>query len=167
MSAAEQELSALYVRTGTYCLNAHPSHPFSNLSEPDPALLLRSDTDEQLLIHIVFQTAVRIAAISIQGPSDDSAPTALKLYANLASPGFTDIEDIEASQSIALQEGDLSSARKLPLKQAKFQRVSSLTVFIHENKGEEFTSVSSLKLYGFTLDGLDVGTIHNQHNHEH
>ena len=164
---AEQELSALYVRSQTYCLNAHPSHPFSNLNVGDNSLCLRSDTDEQLLIHIVFQTAVRLSAISVKAPADDSAPTSLRLYSNLSNPGFTDIEDLEMAQAISLTLSDLDSGRKIALKPVKFQRVTALTVFVPENGGEEFTSLSALKLYGFTLDGLDVSTIHQQHSHQH
>lgn len=164
--SAEQELSSLFVSTGTFCLNAKPSHPFSNLNAGG-GLFLQSDTDEQILIHIVFQTAVRLSAISMQAPGDESAPTAVKLYANLPSPGFSDIGDTEISQLVPLSTADLTSFKKLPLKQAKFQRVNSLSLFIDENNGGEVTSLAGLKIFGYTLDGLDVGTIHNQHSHQH
>ena len=164
---AEQELSPLYVRSQTYCLNAHPSHPFAHLNVGDSSLCLRSDTDEQLLIHIVFQTAVRLAAISVKAPADDSAPTSLRLYSNLSNPGFTDIEDLEVAQTIPLTPTDLASGKRIPLKPVKFQRVTAVTVFIADNGGEEFTSLSALKFFGYTLDGLDVSTIHQQHAHEH
>ena len=169
---AEQELNSLFVKAQSYCLNASPSHPFTNLNSNiggDASLLcLRSDTDEQLLIHIVFLTAVRVSALSLSAPIDESSPTSVKLYTNLTSPAFTDINDQEISQTLALTEEDLSMSRKLTLKQVKFQRVASLTLFFDENKGAApFTSLSGLKLFGHTLDGLDVGTIHQQHNHSH
>jgi hypothetical protein len=163
---SEQELTALIVTAQSYCLNADPAHPYSNLNVGDETLYLKSDTDEQLLIHIVFQTAVRLSGISFRGPIDSTAPSSMKLYCNLTSPGFTDIEDTEVVQTLELSTDDIAQGKKLTLRQVKFQNVVSFTIFVHANKGADYTTLSALKIYGFTLDGLDVGTIH-QRSHTH
>lgn len=54
----------------SFCLNQHPSHPFSNLFVGDSTLFLRSDVDGQLLVNLVFRNAVKITAISIGAPND-------------------------------------------------------------------------------------------------
>ena len=53
---------------------------------------------------------------------------------------------------------------RIGLRPVKFQRVSSLTLFIYENQGgeDDCTSLSELNIYGFTLDGLDVASIHSK-----
>jgi hypothetical protein len=164
---SEQDLTALYVKSQSYCLNFDPAHPMSNLYVSDDALFLKSDTDEQLLIHIVFQTAARLSSIALRSSLDGSTPTSVRLFANLISPGFTDINELEPTQVITVGDTELSTGRKIILKQVKFQRCDSLTIFIAENRGEDFTTLSGLKIFGFTLDSLDVGSIHHQHSHSH
>ena len=53
---------------------------------------------------------------------------------------------------------------RIALRPVKFQRVSALTLFIYENQGGEdgYTSLSELNIYGLTLDGLDVASIHSK-----
>lgn len=40
----------------------------------DGALLLESDADEQLIVHVNFNTAVRLHALTVAGPGDGHAP---------------------------------------------------------------------------------------------
>lgn len=42
----------------------------------------------------------------------------------------------------------------------------SLAIFIDENGGEEYTTISGLKIYGTPLDTVNVAAIHEQ-KHEH
>ena len=44
----------------------------------------------------------------------------------------------------------------------------SLTIFIDENGGEEYTTLSGLKIYGTALDTVNVAAIHEKRQeHEH
>lgn len=183
----EQELTALYVQSGTYCLNEHPSHPFRNINTGDDTLYVQSNVDPELLIHITFRTTVKITSIAIKPGSvvetqPNSAPQNVQLYVNLTSPSFTNIEDEEIVETVTLDPVDVtadgadssnsSSSSEAGMKTAgldnrirlkrtvKFQRVSSLTIFIKDNYGDDFTSISELNIFGFTLDGFDVANIH-------
>jgi hypothetical protein len=48
------------------------------------------------------------------------------------------------------------------LKFVKFQRVSSLTLFIESNNGADYTALSSLRIFGTPLQGTDVSKIKKQ-----
>eukprot|EP00607_Mallomonas_marina_P002900 CAMPEP_0182430064 /NCGR_PEP_ID=MMETSP1167-20130531/36485_1 /TAXON_ID=2988 /ORGANISM="Mallomonas Sp, Strain CCMP3275" /LENGTH=144 /DNA_ID=CAMNT_0024614675 /DNA_START=72 /DNA_END=503 /DNA_ORIENTATION=+ len=134
-----QELSPILIKSACYCLNQHSSFPFTNLFVGDETLYLKSDVDHQLLIHLVFQTYVRLHAISIIAPGDDSAPTGIKLFTNLSSPGFSDAEDLEPAQILNVGPDDFLPGNKIGVKIVKFQQVNSLSIFIEENNGEEFS----------------------------
>lgn len=111
----------------------------------------------------------------------DSAPACAKLYINMQNPGFNDVEDLEPAQKVPLSAADFDTDAKTPLKVVKFQRVNrlqcsfvafmtrfSLTIFIDENGGEEYTTLSGLKIYGTALDTVNVAAIHEKRQeHEH
>jgi hypothetical protein len=62
----------------------------------DELLLLESDTDEQLLIHIPFNQAVRLSAIVIKSNSKpDQAPKKIKLFINNPTIGFSGTSIVE------------------------------------------------------------------------
>lgn len=62
----------------------------------------------------------------------DSAPTSVRLFANLPSPGFSDVEDGEAAQHIALTPAALSPDTRIPVKVVKFQSVNKyVEVYIY------------------------------------
>ena len=54
----------------------------------DDGLVLESDTDEQLLIHINFSQAVRLSGIVIKSTVGDAAPKTVKLFVNQPTIGF-------------------------------------------------------------------------------
>lgn len=56
----------------------------------DGGLLLESDTDEQLLLHVPFQQAVRLSGLIIKNASsdEDRAPLKVKLFVNSPNIGF-------------------------------------------------------------------------------
>ena len=91
----EQELSSLYVDSSPYCLNANPLFPFTNLNSGEEGQCLRSDSDAQILIHVVFQTSVKISSLMLKSLGDDdelSIPKRVKLFVNLTHPNFSDID---------------------------------------------------------------------------
>mmetsp|Transcript_14690 Transcript_14690/g.22163 ORF Transcript_14690/g.22163 Transcript_14690/m.22163 type:complete len:166 (+) Transcript_14690:92-589(+) len=160
------EISDLLVKPQCFCLNQHPSHPFSNLFVGDETLYLRSDVDEQLLINLVFRTTVRLHALNFVAPDDESAPTGIKLFTNLQNPGFSDVEDVEPVQKLLLEPSDFHPDHKTNLKLVKFLHVNSLTIYVDENGGEEFSTLSGLKIYGHALDSVNVAAIHERRNEE-
>lgn len=83
------------------------------------------------------------------GSEPESQPTSIKIFANRCNLGFEDIEDVDATQIIELTPEDLrEGAEPMLLKFVKFQRVSSITIFIEENDGGEVSALGGLRLYG-------------------
>lgn len=151
--------------SGAHCLNEDPSHAWANALKQgyreDDGLFLASDADEQLLINIPFQQKCKISSICIKGPSDGTGPRRVKLFTNLTSCGFSDVESMPAAQEIDLTEAQLSG-ETIPLKFVKFQNVNTLSIFIESNQaGEEVTKVQKIALFGQTgeLDKFNVAEI--------
>jgi len=139
-----------------FCLNEEPGHTFQNLFMGDERLYLQSDSDEQLLIHLNFKECVNLNSISFCAPEDETAPLTVKLFANKLNLGFSDVEDLKADQILDLTPADLVDTSQTNLYTVKFQRVSSLTIFVEENNGEEVTKISGLKIFGTTVQGTNM-----------
>jgi len=136
-----------------YCKNESPNFRYTNLFIDDSRLGLKSDADEQLLIHIVFNEVVKVHSIKFgefNGGSDPELnPSRIQLFVNRESMGFEDAEDIPATQVIELTATDLKeNAAPKKLKFVKFQRVSSISIFVEDNAGGEISALGSLKVYG-------------------
>ncbi|EFN56865.1 hypothetical protein CHLNCDRAFT_144492 [Chlorella variabilis] len=131
------------------CLNQKPGHGIDfalkqGLREDD-GLYLESDTDEQLLIHIPFNTACKLSGF---------APKRVKLFVNRPTIGFSEAADSAGVQEFDLTEADLEG-QQLPLKW-----VNVLTVFIESNQGdEETTIVQKVAVFGSGGDTFNVAEI--------
>eukprot|EP00339_Tiarina_fusa_P018809 CAMPEP_0117003944 /NCGR_PEP_ID=MMETSP0472-20121206/5096_1 /TAXON_ID=693140 ORGANISM="Tiarina fusus, Strain LIS" /NCGR_SAMPLE_ID=MMETSP0472 /ASSEMBLY_ACC=CAM_ASM_000603 /LENGTH=189 /DNA_ID=CAMNT_0004704763 /DNA_START=97 /DNA_END=667 /DNA_ORIENTATION=- len=136
-----------------FARNEAPGCPMSNLFIGDSRLGCKSDADEQLILHIAFQEFVRVKSIKFvafnNGVDPESNPTTVKIYINRENLGFEDIDDVDPTQTFNLTPEDLrESSEPLATKFVKFQRVKSLTIYIEENNGGEFTALGSLRMMG-------------------
>ncbi|CAJ1966147.1 unnamed protein product [Cylindrotheca closterium] len=139
-----------------YARNEDPRFPHSNLFIGDSRLGCKSDADEQLILHIEFNQFVKIHSLKFtafnQGNEPETSPTVVKLYINRPNLGFEDIDDVDETQALELTSEDLrEGSDAMLLKFVKFQRVSSLTIFIEDNNGGDVSSLGGLKLYGKTV----------------
>ncbi|EQC35418.1 hypothetical protein SDRG_07128 [Saprolegnia diclina VS20] len=167
MSARKfDDLAEQLDKANSYCLNEDPSYGFANLFIGDGTLLLKSEADEQLIIHLEFKEAVKIHSIALKAPTDDSAPRVLKLFVNRNNLGFSDVADIEPVQQIELNDEQLASGSPIELRFVKFQRVSALTLFIEENNGGDISAISSLRLFGESIAGTNMNDLKSA-GHEH
>ncbi|ETM01159.1 hypothetical protein L917_02222 [Phytophthora nicotianae] len=142
-----------------YCLNENPNKPFRNLFMGDDSLVLKSDADEQLMLYLEFQDAVKVFSLNIVAPQGEEAPRVIKLYVNRPHLGFSDAGDVDPTQTIELKDEDLLPENDVELRFVKFQRVKSLTVFVEENNGAEETVISSLKFFGERLAGTNMNEL--------
>lgn len=55
----------------------------------DDGLVLESDTDEQLLIHLTFNQSVRLSGLVIKSSAGGQAPKIVKLFVNQPTIGFS------------------------------------------------------------------------------
>lgn len=117
---------------------------------------LKSDADEQLLVSLNLPQTFKLSAIRLGGPTDGSAPSTIKLFANKVSMSFDDCEDYAPTQTLTLAAADAT----LPLQLTKFANVSSLTVFIEGNQGdEECTQLSRLELVGVPVHTTNMNDL--------
>jgi PITH domain len=136
-----------------YARNENSRFPMTNLFIGDSRLGCQSDSDEQLIIHIAFHEFVKIKSIKLtaynNGQDPELNPAKINLYVNRDNLGFEDAEDVDPTQTLHITSEDLrETADPIPLKYVKYQRVSSLTLFIEENQGGDVSALGSLKLYG-------------------
>lgn len=129
---------------------------------------VQSDTDEQLMLYIPFQSTLKIHSIHLTSqpaPSDDddempSRPTVIKLFTNRpAILGFDDAEGADAVQQITIGEKDwdpTTGTAKLELRFVKFQNVSSLVIFVVESAGDnEKVRLDRIRIIGETGEKRD------------
>ncbi|KAL7746965.1 hypothetical protein RI367_007677 [Sorochytrium milnesiophthora] len=116
--------------------------------------VLESDCDEQLLINLAFNQAVKIHSIKFVAANKDAAPKNIKLFANRLAMGFETAESDEATQVLELTEQDFDDATATALRFVKFQNVVSLTIFVQDNQGGEDTTI----VKGLTIIGTPVET---------
>ncbi|CAM9598038.1 unnamed protein product [Laminaria digitata] len=145
-------------RADCYCLNQQSGATWENLFIGDERLALRSDADEQLLLHLGFMETVKLHSIDFVAPGDeDSAPLTVKLYLNRQSMGFSDTDDMAPAQSLELTAEDLVAGSASVLKFVKFQRVTGLSIFVEDNNGAEQTCLSGVRFYGSPVATTKMG----------
>lgn len=83
------DLQDQITKSGCFCLNESASAPHSNLFVGDHTQVLRSDADEQLIIHIEFLQTMKLSSLSLGLPSDESCPQTIKLFCNNRNLGFS------------------------------------------------------------------------------
>lgn len=146
------------------CLNASSEHGVNNALKQGyrdkEGLYLESDADEQILLHIPFQTAVKLQSIVIQSSTDkDKAPKQIRLFINQPNLSFGDAADQVATQEFELTEEQLEGS-VIPLKLVKFQKVNVLTIFVGSNQGgEETTIIQRISLTGTSGETFNVAEI--------
>lgn len=146
------------------CLNAKPDHGVSNALKQgyreDDGLYLESDTDEQLLIHMPFNQKVRVSSIVIKSIAcPDQAPKSIKLFVNRPTIGFGEAADVAGQQDFILGEKELQG-EPIALKVVKFKNVNVLTVFVHDNQGDEDTTIiQKISVFGSAGDTFNVAEI--------
>ncbi|KAI4117956.1 MAG: hypothetical protein LQ345_001900 [Seirophora villosa] len=135
---------------------------------------VESDTDEQLMLYIPFQSTLRVHTLQITSlppkntdqEADDAPvrPKTIHLYTNRAHVlGFEEAEDLVATQTIALQPQDWDGATgtaKIELRFVKFQKVSSLVLFVSDGYGEgEKVRIDRVKIIGEKGEKRELGKL--------
>ncbi len=150
------DLKPVFDKTGMYCLNEDDDNNHLNMLNNDPGMLLKSDADEQLLIHIPFTTTVKVHSINMVAPPGDTAPATVRIFVNKTNPGFDDCE-AGATQTLQMTPKDLEPGSITKLNFVKFQAVTSLTVFVEDNQGgDDETILQQLSIYGIPLQQMDM-----------
>lgn len=130
---------------------------------------VESDTDEQLMLYVPFQSMVKLHTLQITSvpPTDDEdapmRPAVIKLFTKLShNLGFDEAEDLAATQEIELSEGDWNNegTANIPLRFVKFQNINSLVVFVVAGDGSsEKTRIDRLRLIGESGEKREMGKL--------
>ena len=159
MEANHQNLLELLDLPRVECLNAHPGFPIENaLTQPnDEVFYIRSDeaSDPQLLITFPFRQPIKLHHLGFRANLDSSAPLLIKLYQNLPALSFSDLDSLAPIQEIRVTDTDLVSG-KLALRFVKFQRVTSLSIFVQENRGGDFTRINGIEFFGQAVQDMNM-----------
>lgn len=71
--------------------------------------------------------------------------------------GFEDCEDVDPTQTLHLTTEDLKeSADPIALKFVRYQRVTSLTIFVEDNQGGEVSALGAIKLFGRPVESTNM-----------
>lgn len=110
---------------------------------------VESDTDEQLMLYIPFQSALKVHSLHLTSlppaeSEDDEEipmrPRRISLYTNRSHVlGFDEAEDIPAVQSVDIKREDWDAntgTAKVDLRFVKFQNVTSLVMFFEDGDGD-------------------------------
>ena len=135
---------------------------------------VESDTDEQLMLYVPFQSTLKVHTIQITSlpptaseDGDDEVPMrpkTIQVYSNRAHVlGFEEAEDIPATQRVTLGPRDWdekTGTAKIELRFVKFQNVTSLVIFVVDGDGSgEKVRVDRLRIIGETGEKRDLGKL--------
>lgn len=123
-------------------------------SSPD---WIQSSTDDQLLLFIPFQSAVKLHTVQITSitPEGDDAPArpgVLHLYINRPqNMDFAEADGNDPTQAIEIGPGDWNAdgTANIPLRYVKFQKTTTLIIYVQRGDGEaETVRIDRVKLIG-------------------
>ena len=133
---------------------------------------IESDTDEQMMLFIPFQSTMKLHTLQITSlpptDSDDDEtpgrPRTLQLYTNRSHTlGFDEADSEPVTQKIELSEDSWDKATgtaKVELRFVKFQNISSLVIFVVDGDGEgEKTRIDRIRLIGDSGEKKAMGKL--------
>lgn len=98
--------------------------PWTERLQTEP--VLRSDSDEQLLICIPFCTAVKLKAICLIGSGGQENPKTMKAFLNVESMDFSSAESTTPIQTWDLIDDNQNGTIEYRTKYTKFQNVQNV-----------------------------------------
>ncbi|KAF4265052.1 hypothetical protein LV164_004747 [Aspergillus fumigatus] len=140
--------------------------------EGAPADWVESDTDEQLMLFIPFQSTLKVHSLqvtSLASPSEDDdeapmRPKTIQLYTNRSHVlGFDEADDITPVQTVTIQPEDWdpkTATAKIDLRFVKFQSVTSLVLFFVDGDGDsEKLRVDRIRIFGEAGEKREMGKL--------
>jgi hypothetical protein len=156
LPAGQMDLSSFIDERQVEALNQSTTHTKNHIFKRDDHYL-ESDCDEQLLVFIPFNQAVRIHSLSIRSVDEERAPKTVKIFINKNSMDFNSAEQTPAVQELEFSTSDVEQGTIIPLKFVKFQNVNSISFFFVDNQtGAETTAIKYLRLIGTPLQGTNM-----------
>ncbi|SJK86721.1 hypothetical protein BMR1_03g04805 [Babesia microti strain RI] len=137
-------------------LNASPSygsleHVLVNSLSSASAVV--SDVDHQMIVKIFFKQPTKVFALTInsQMPPDIAdclPPKIIQVYGDLPEFDFSEVDNTPIGDQTIITDKNLID--RATLKGSKFQRVTSLILFIQENLGKaKLTFINNIVVWGY------------------
>lgn len=154
--SGHMDLSPFILKAQCECLNENDEHPLSNALTAGGGFL-QSDCDEQLIISITFNQAVKVHSLKIKAPAD-KGPKDLKIFINQPRTlDFDMAESCSSVQELELTPNDLES-NPVILRYVKFQNVNNIQIFIRNNQAEdEITQIDHIAIIGTPINTTNMG----------
>lgn len=162
------DLTSYIDTSSTELLNAkgNVSDVLATLETQNTALAgISSDCDPQLLLTVHSKEPVKIASIKFESAQASTAPRKVKLFANKLNVGFSEAEDLPATQELTLTAKDTNASpnaleTSTKVMTAKFAKVSSLTIFIVDNQSDDdTTTLAKIVLFGSSQSGAPPSNV--------
>jgi thioredoxin len=143
--------------------NATDESNVRNLFDTSSKTVVKSDSDEQLMLYIPFQESCKVSSLVLRANPEklDHAPSKLKLFVNKPNIlSFDDAMSLPSTQDIEDIQYNTKGEATVQLRYVKFQKVISLVVFIEGNQGDEdVTMLQSIDIQGEIGANNASGTI--------
>lgn len=136
---------------------------------------VESDTDEQLMLYIPFNSTLKVHTLHItsmppassEDEDDDELPMrpkTLRLFVNKPTIlGFEEAEDIDPVQTVTISPEDWDSktgTAKVELRFVKFQKVNSMVIFFVDGDGDaEKIRVDRIRIVGEAGQQREMGKL--------
>jgi len=135
---------------------------------------VESDTDEQLMLYVAFQSRLKIHSLHVTSlpPADGNEgdderpmrPKTIHVYANRSQVlGFDEAEDIPSVQTVTINPEDWdkqTGTAKIELRFVKFQSVNSLVLFFADGDGDsEKLRVDRIRIMGEAGEKREMGKL--------
>ncbi|KAK9736664.1 PITH domain [Popillia japonica] len=150
------DLSPFILKAQCECLNENDEHPLTNALSTGGGFL-QSDCDEQLIISITFNQAVKVHSLKVKGPMD-KGPKTIKIFINQPRTlDFDMAESCSCVQELELSPGDLEG-NPVNLRYVKFQNVNNIQLFIKDNiSGNDVTQIDHVAIIGTPISTTNMG----------
>lgn len=127
------DLSTLIMKNMCECLNESDDHTLEHALSSGGGYL-ESDVDEQLIINLAFNQAVKIHSLKFKAPLKHG-PKKVKLFINQpVTLDFDSATGTAAVQEVEVTPKDLEGGNMINLRFVKFQNVQTLTFFVVDNQ---------------------------------
>ncbi|KAH8302840.1 hypothetical protein KR044_011076 [Drosophila immigrans] len=145
---AQMELNTFISKQECECLNESDDHNLKH-ALASAGGYLQSDCDEQLIMSITFNQAVKIHSLKFKAPPQ-LGPKEVKLFINQPRTiDFDMAESMSSVQELTLAEKELENGQPVNLRYVKFQNVQNIQLFVKNNQsGGDVTQIDYIGFIG-------------------
>jgi len=149
------DLNTFLTKASCECLNEDDEHPYTHCLTSGGGYL-QSDCDEQLILALAYNQAVKLHSLKIKAPKD-KGPKTIRVFINQPNTlDFDKADSMMSTQDITLSVDQLEGS-VIPLKFVKFQNVQSVQFFIKDNQaGEDVTQIDHLSVIGTPISTTNM-----------